>query len=791
MQRLSESGKLIRLSVRDLVEFILRSGSIDNRKSKSGEKDAMQAGSRLHRKIQKRMGLSYQPEVSLKHVIELEEYTLSVEGRADGIITEPEGVTIDEIKGIYADLSYLEEPVMVHMAQAKCYAYIYGIQNQLHQVTVQMTYGNLETEELKRFQEVFTIGELEEWFDELIREYTKWTDYLYRKYLRRKASIERLEFPYEYRAGQKKMAVDVYRTISRKKTLFVQAPTGIGKTMAAIYPTVKAVGEGHGDKIFYLTAKTITRTVAEDSFSLLRKNGLCFSTVTITAKDKLCLMDETDCNPDYCPYANGHYDRVNEAVFDLVHEEEAIGRETILKHAQEYQVCPFEFCLDATSWVDGIICDYNYVFDPNVRLKRYFSEGVRGDYLFLVDEAHNLVSRAREMFSAELYKEDFLAAKKLIKTRSPKLSGKIEKCNKALLMMKRECDTFVVHESISHFTMLLTDLSNELEIFMEDFKEFEGRKIMTEFYLNVWNFLGMYERVDESYQIYTEHTESGKFMLKLLCIHPATNLKECLDKGNSTIFFSATFLPMQYYKDLLRGDAEDYAIYVDSPFDPGNRLLCIGRDVSSKYNRRGRREYEKIIAYIKAAAEAKKGNYIVFFPSYVFMDQVYQLIETMDCGFDVSCQGTQMTETEREEFLLSFETERDRSYVAMCVMGGIFSEGIDLTHERLIGTIIVGTGLPMIGTEGELLRSYYQEKGKNGFEFAYVFPGINKVLQSAGRVIRTDQDRGIILLLDDRFLRPEYQGLFPREWEDYQMITRFDVRQHLDEFWDRISKADQ
>lgn len=789
MDKISENKTVLKLSVRDLVEFILREGDIDNRRT-GADKDAMQAGTRLHKKIQKSMGAAYHAEVSLKHQIELEDYIISLEGRADGIIIEENEVTIDEIKGIYADLFYLETPYMVHKAQAMCYGYIYGIQNHLSEIVIQMTYGNLETEELKRFRELMDMEELKEWFQGLIREYIKWTDYLYHKRVKRKAAIKSLEFPFAYREGQREMTVGVYRTISRNKTIFVQAPTGIGKTMAAIFPSVKAVGEDLGDKIFYLTAKTITRTVAEDSFRMLRKKGLLFSTVTITAKDKLCFMEESECNPDYCPYAKGHYDRVNEAVFDLIHEKEAISRDVIEEYGKKYCVCPFELCLDTTNWTDGVICDYNYVFDPRVRLKRYFAEGVSGDYLFLVDEAHNLVSRAREMFSAHLYKEDFLEAKKLVKGKNSKLTRLLEQCNKALLMMKRECDRYQILDSVSHFIMLLNDLYEEMEIFFENFKEFEGKKQLLEFYFNIWNFIQIHERVDKNYRIYTEHTED-KFMLRLFCINPSVNLKESLDKGRSTVLFSATFLPIQYYRELLRGDEEDYAIYVESPFDTQRRLLCIGKDVSSKYSRRNQSQYERIIFYIRALAEGKKGNYIVFFPSYAFMEAVSRIMEEQQQGFEIRKQENQMSEEVREEFLEEFEKERDTSFVALCVMGGIFSEGIDLTHDRLIGTIIVGTGLPMIGTDGEILKDYYDESGRNGFHFAYLYPGLNKVLQSAGRVIRTAEDKGVILLLDDRFLNQEYQALFPKEWFDHQAASRFEISEILNKFWSSEITADQ
>lgn len=398
----------VRISVRNLVEFILRSGDLDNRKDKTPDKNAMQAGAKMHRKIQKRMGAEYHAEVPLRIILEEERYELVVEGRADGIIYgEDDRITIDEIKGVYMDLAGLTEPIGVHRAQAMCYAYIYAVQHDCAQMGIQMTYCNLDTEEIKRFSEEITLEELEIWFLNLIAAYKKWADFSYDWKKIRQASIQDLEFPYPYRRGQKKLVSDVYRTIRRKKNLFIQAPTGVGKTISTIFPAVRAVGENLADKIFYLTAKTITGNVARETIQLLMEHGYQAKTVMITAKEKLCKCEEVDCNPESCPYAKGHFDRVNDAVYDLLLHENMYTREVLLEQAEKFMVCPFELCLDTASWVDNIICDYNYVFDPNVYLKRFFAEGLKGDYIFLVDEAHNLVERGREMYSATLYKEDF------------------------------------------------------------------------------------------------------------------------------------------------------------------------------------------------------------------------------------------------------------------------------------------------------------------------------------------------------------------------------------------------
>lgn len=777
---------IIRISVRNLVEFVMRGGDIDNRRTSAAEKDAMQAGSRMHRKIQKRQGADYHAEVSMKHRVEQEEYQILVEGRADGVIETVSGVTIDEIKCVYMDIHQMEEPLPVHLAQALCYGYMYCCDHEnVNTITIQITYCNLETEEIRRLKQDKTREELETWFAGLIHDYVKWAEYLYRHTLRRDESLRELEFPYEYRAGQKELAVSVYRALARKRNLFIQAPTGIGKTLSVVYPSLKSMGNGNGEKLFYLTAKTITRSVAENCFALLRERGMLFTTVTITAKEKLCPLEKTECNPDACPYAKGHFDRVNDAVFDIIHEQQGITREIILDYADRYRVCPFEFCLDISSWADGIICDYNYVFDPNARLKRYFAEGNQGDYLFLVDEAHNLVSRAREMFSACLVKEDILLVKKLIKGRSRKLERELERCNRNLLELKRESAEYRILPDVNLLVLNLLAVMGEFEPFLEEEKEFPDRELVLQFYFDLRHFLNMYDGLDDHYRIYTELGEDGNFRLYLFCIDPSRCLNACLEKGTAGIFFSATMIPVVYYKKLLSGNTEDYAVYANSPFDSEKRLILVAKDVSSRYTRRNRTEFGKVADYITELAHSHVGNYMVFFPSYRYMEAVEQILdERYDGSFRWQMQTNRMTEEERESFLELFEEKREQSFVGLCVLGGIFSEGIDLKAERLEGTIIVGTGLPMVCSEQEILMQYFAEQGENSYDYAYQYPGMNKVLQAAGRVIRTAEDRGVILLLDDRFLRPEIQELFPREWTEYGLVTRETVGGWLKHFWE-------
>lgn len=778
----------IKISVRNLVEFILRSGNLDNRRTSAADREAMQKGSRIHRKLQKQMKASYKAEVPLKWEEEYSDFIIEIEGRADGIINDEEACVIDEIKGVYRDLYFLEEPVPVHKAQAMCYAYFYASQKKISKIEVQMTYCHLETEEIKRFREEFSFSYLKKWFEDLLSEYYKWANFQYQRRIERRQSMESLEFPYPYRKGQKELVSGVYHTMRTEKQLFIQAPTGIGKTMAAIFPAVRAVGEGYGDKIFYLTAKTITRTVAEEAFHILKEKGLSYKTISITAKEKLCLCEETDCNPEKCPYAEGHFDRVNAAVFEILNAKDTYLREDLLEQAEKYRVCPYEMCLDISSWVDAVICDYNYVFDPNVYLRRFFSDGVKGDYLFLIDEAHNLVERGRKMYSTVLCKEDFLETAKIVKEHSAKLYKILKKCNRMMLEYKRECDECTVMENIAGLSLQLMNLLGEMENFLEKEHEEKVQKAVLEFSFSVRHFLNMYDIADENYVIYSHYDDEQRFLITLYCVNPKRNLQECLNKGRGAVFFSGTFLPLPYYRSLFSERRDDYAICASSPFLRENLKLLVACDVSSKYTRRGVSEYEKMAEYIYELAAGKQGNYMVFFPSYRMLEDIYEIFrnKTEERQFEVSCilQSSNMTEQEREEFLEAFQENSAKTLIGFCVMGGIFSEGIDLTGERLIGAAIVGTGLPQVGCEREILKNYYDEKAQNGFAYAYRYPGMNKVLQAAGRVIRTKEDRGVVLLLDERFLQREYLELFPQEWQSYERCTVGNAGQKIRAFWD-------
>lgn len=785
---------VLKISVRNLVEFMLRAGDIDDRVGQGDTLEAMQAGGRIHRKIQRSQGIEYHAEVPLAYEADMDSYVLRIEGRADGIIYRElsDDVVIDEIKGMYTDVMRMEEPVAVHLAQAKCYAAIFLRQHGLSEIGVRMTYVNLDTEEIKYFTYTYKAREITDWLDALVADYKKWSDFQFHWRITRNKSIHRLEFPYEYRPGQKQLAADVYRTIVRKKILFAEAPTGTGKTLSMLFPAVKAVGEQKAERIFYLTAKTITRSVARDTFGIFAAHGYRGKTVEITAREKMCLLEKCACNPDDCPYAKGHFDRVNDTLYDLLQQADLMDREQIRQWSMDHQVCPYELSLDLASWCDNILCDYNYVFDPNAVLSSVIGEGSRGDYILLVDEAHNLVDRSREMYSEVLKKDDFLKIRKWFQNISRKIWREAGYCNSEMLIWKKAyTQGAMLLKDIDAFLLDLMRLASCLGDWLNQKHRIEEQDDLLEIYFRIRYFLTISDNLDDHYRIYCNYDGEGSFCIHLFCVDPSEQLQERIDRAVSCIFFSATLLPVNYYKRLLCTDEEPYAVYAQSIFDENQKKLLIGTDVTSRYKQRGDAQYRKMVRYILEVTLVRQGNYIVFCPSYQFMDEVRNRLENMLIGgYDVIAQEQGMDEKSREDFLAEFGRERKHTLVAFCVLGGIFAEGIDLTRDKLIGAIIIGTGLPQVGTVTNLLRDYFDEKGRNGFDYAYLYPGMNKVQQAGGRVIRTREDRGVIVLLDERFLNREYQACFPREWNHYTPVTVDTVKSEVEKFWKQVAGND-
>lgn len=777
----------VRLAIRALIEFVLRHGDITT--TSIGGPKAVE-GIRAHQRFQKAQGDDYQAEVRVEHEVIIDDMVFYLHGRIDGVFEDEQGIVLDEIKSVGVSLDKVEGMNPLHWAQVKMYGYIYCLKNKLEGVHTRLTYIELEDYQAKHFRNYYTQEDLEIFYFDILNQYIRWARTTESFKERSKESLQMMHFPFEnYRLGQKSFMSSVYKTIEEGQVLFSRAPTGIGKTIASLFPALKAYGRSMTEKIFYLTAKTIGKEVAADSLKQLEEQGIHLKRVIITAKDKICLNEETKCNPEDCPYAKGHFDRVNHVIELVFNQCDTFDRETIERYSKEHCVCPYELSLDLALFSDVIICDYNYVFDPQAMLRRFFVEG-GGRYTLLIDEAHNLVDRARSMYSASLSKEQVLRTKNLVKGIDEKLHQYLSLLNKQLITCRKMCEeqdeARYEEKDMPHLmTELIRSILHRIEKVISQNREWIYTESLLEFYFEVYDFVKKAEYYSEKYVTYYEKKEQ-EVLVTLYCLDPSDNIKHCVEGMQGCIYFSATLLPMPYFIKLLGGNDNSYGLVLPSPFEPKRLKLLIDRSISTKFYQRDR-ALIPIAERINAVVRGRKGNYMVFFPSYKFLEDVLDVYMTQFQNHgevEVIYQERNLSEQLKETFLAHFHRERDNSLVAFSVLGGMFSEGIDLTGERLIGVIIVGVGLPQICYERDLLRDYFAASYHAGFEYAYVYPGMNKVLQAAGRVIRTITDKGVVILLDERFQMPMYRQLFPQEWDHVQTVSQLaHLEEEIEYFW--------
>jgi len=757
---------LWKVSVRDLVSFVCMGGDIV---SGFGSQTMMQDGAKIHREYQDGSEEEdYHAEVLLSCIVESELLDLEISGRADAVFIDGDVAVVEEIKSTRLSLKGLSRDTdPTHWPQALCYAWMLIREEGLDEIQIRLTYVQAESKKTRSFIEKYTAEEVNRQFQVIVDEYLRWCDLRRKWEIVRNESLAEMNFPYPaYRRGQRELAVAVYRGLRDEKTIFAQAPTGIGKTLATVFPALKALGEGKVEKVFYLTAKTLTRTVAENTLDQLRSRGVRFRCVTLTAKEKICLNEKVACNPQDCAFAKGHYDRIKTALWDLFEHEEVLSRDVIIQYAQKHRVCPFEFSLDTSSWSDGVICDYNYAFDPRVYLKRFFLFG--GDYALLIDEAHNLVDRAREMYSAEICRSVWRHLGKEIKVDNPKLATAVNRIARWLLGCRNleltgEPPALVLKEQPD-------DLIENLQRFMTVAEKWLVKGISTPWreslidrYFEAASMVRISEFYDERY-VTVYRKEKRDLWVKLYCMDPADPIRKACAKGKGTVFFSATLTPMNYYLRMLGGNEKSVQMQLPSPFPKEHLLLMLDRTISTRLRDRDQ-SYDRITEAVAEMVSAHIGNYLVFFPSYKYMEEVVTRFQSKGLDVRVMVQAPKMAEIDREAFLSEFDFPAEgTSLVGFAVLGGIFGEGIDLTGDRLTGAVIIGTGLPQVSPEQEVLKGYFDEMMGTGYDYAYTYPGFARVLQSLGRVIRTESDRGVALLIDERYGWSSYYSLFPRHW---------------------------
>jgi DNA excision repair protein ERCC-2 len=777
---------LLKVSVRDLVGFVLRSGDLVGGGFASARRLA--EGTRVHQRVQQARPEGYRSEVALSHLVEAGGLTLEISGRLDGLLVEDELVVVEEIKTVQEEIDAERPENPVHWAQAKVYAAILALQHDLERVGVQLTYVQLDTYERLEERRVFSRQELVSFFNDLVARYLHWA----RRYgewgEKRDQSIAELEFPFPaYRPGQRRLAGAAYRAIQGQGRLFAQAPTGIGKTISTLFPALKALGLGHVEKVFYLTARTSGRGAAEKALDDMRSAGLRLKSLTLTARDRICFkpMGGARCVPEQCEYAIGYYDRINDALQE-VFDHDALTRQRLEEYAQKHRVCPFEFSLELSLWSDVIVCDYNYVFDPRAYLRRFFLDNA-GAYAFLIDEAHNLVDRGREMFSAELYKSQVLDLKRAVARDHPELGKRLEALNRYFLKVSKKIDKQGDGQAWVD-PALPADLMLLLERFLGEAEKVLSRNVpwpywdeLIDFYFEALAFQRVGELFDEHYTTCAQKQDK-EVHLRLFCMDPSQNIRQALKRGIAAVFFSATLTPLEYFRDLLGGEEGDSLLSLDSPFPPQNLHLLLADHVETTYKKR-QETYDGVTESIAVAVSQRPGKYLAFFPSYRYLEEVASRFAASHPDLEMLVQTPNMPEKERQAFLAAFDADNSRTALGFAVLGGLFGESIDLVGERLVGAIVVGVGLPQLCLERDLIRHYFDSRAIPGFEYAYTYPGMNRVLQAAGRVIRTAEDRGMVLLIDRRFGQSRYRQLFPPSWRPVRVRSPEQIGRSLEWFW--------
>lgn len=772
-------NKSLKLSVHQLVDFLLRTGDIDNRIYNSS---TMSEGTRIHAYYQSKQGNNYISEYQLYEVFKVDDFEVALEGRADGIIVSGTEVTIDEIKSTVAELdSYYEEQKEWHLGQAKCYALMYAHEKNLDHVNIKLTYINQITEERKVKNFSFTVLELEKDIISLIREYLDFYRFIYERTEKRNESAKALEFPYsEFRKGQRKLAKYTYSISTKGGVLFCEAPTGIGKTVSTLFPAVKSFAEGRNEKIFYLTAKNSGKETAYQTVVAMREKGLYASEILLTAKDKICYCPGKACNPDECPYAKGYYTKIKNVLIDALKKNNSFSRETILSIASHNAICPFELSLDLSLYVDIIICDYNYFFDPIVYLKRYFDEDALNNVV-LVDEAHNLVERGRSMYSASISESSFKRAKKATRHLEHK---KLKNASKRITKLFNSFET--VENGDTEIPFLMSTELNAIDAYLlaaSDVNKHHHEFVtdeFTDFFFELNKFRKLIDYYDERFCLYITKSDND-ISINLFCMDPSDLLRRTLQKVKSKVIFSATLTPLDYYLGMIGGSEDDPLIMLPSPFDKKNLGIMVAPNISVKYKNRDA-TLKHVASYLKAFISGKVGNYFIYVPSYEYLTKLVPYLDFGDANLII--QEKDMDDRTRQDFLSCFVDKPTKTTVGIAIVGGAFGEGVDLTSDRLIGVAVIGVGIPQICFERDKIREYFNKIEKDGYLYSYVNPGINKVMQAVGRVIRSETDRGMALLIDDRYLTKTYSDLFENKWSNYEVVTsEADIKQLVDDFW--------
>ncbi|MBO6565349.1 MAG: ATP-dependent DNA helicase [Pseudomonadales bacterium] len=779
------------VSVGDLTT-LCRGGDINFRFS---SRSSAMEGIRGHQQVQRSRGEHYVPEypVALSVIEDGREMTIS--GRLDGIGYDKvrQLFVIDEIKTLRIAVSEIPGSIMdSYWHQVLLYAYMLLQElNTETRIVVRLCFFHLDESSEETIERLVTRENVTQLFADTVHYYFNYLDRREAWLDARSKSLAGLSFPYgEFRKGQRDLSVAVFRALDDGGHLVLEAPTGLGKTMGTMYPAVRRLERQEVKRVMYLSAKTQTQQQAKAAVADLRGRGAALRSVVLTARDKVCFSPGEPCHPDHCQYAKGYYDKLPIAIDDILASDRDFTRERVEQLALQHELCPFELGLDLASQCDVIVADYNYVFDPVVYLRRFFEQGVK-DSIVLIDEAHNLVDRGRQMFSAELDKEDFLGIARLMSESSPAVARAAKSVNRSILNYCKP--NKLRFDELGHLTDselplgIIRSLTRFVEVAEEELRmersDLGGRReTLLGVYFDALRFLRTSEWFDDTY-IFLIHRVARKQRLHLYCVDPSIRLAEVFDRLAASVSFSATLRPSGFFREMM-GIPESSKWYrLPSPFPEERLHVSVATFVDTSY--RGRESSaDELCTLIHDVISGKPGNYLIFFPSYQYLETIQDRFEQKYPAIPLLVQARNMSDEERGDFLSRFDDASETCGFA--VMGGAFSEGIDLKGDRLIGVVVVGVGLPQVGIERDLIRDHFPG---HGFEFAYQYPGMTRVLQTAGRLIRDAKDKGVLCLVDRRYEEDRYLDILPAYWMPSICRNSGDVRENLFRFWREISQT--
>ena len=753
------------IAVKELAYFICQSGNLTTEFFSNHD---LEAGKKAHEYHQNRYNEASKKEVYVKSEITYGTSTYLLHGFIDGVLNVDNKIIIEEIKSTLLDLEEITLDYHAeHLAQLKIYGYLYAINNNMSEVNLRLTYLSAIDYTPKAFELIISTNELEEFVMEILEEYITWLNLLDKAEKEKSETINSIKFPFkEKREGQQKLMKAVYQSMMNNDILYCIAPTGIGKTIATLFPALKTLKDK--DKLFYITAKGSGKNAPLEAIELLSKSGLKMKVIDITAKRKICNCGKRNCNPDDCPFAIGYFSRLKMATYEIFKSYDIFNKEVILEIANKHTICAFEFSLYLSYFCPLVIADYNYVFDPKAHLIRYFDDDTYRPKV-LVDEAHNLISRSKEMYSATITEDDIRILRKRLSTYKPSVRSL---CNKAIELFDKYHETltqkalYVSDEMDLELNKVFKNIKDRVdEIFYEN-KTIKNKDEILDVYFKILDFLRISDYFSETHRLLGK-IENDCVILSYNCLDASQFILSTINESlHGITFFSATLYPITYYMDLLTKGNGKY-LELESPFDPNNLTLVINKDISTKYIDR-ESSVDTIIETIEILSK-KDGNYIIFFPSYTYLNMVYDKLEDID--FECIVQTNNLDENEKIKIIEKFKTTTNTKF-GFFVMGGVFSEGIDFIGDALSGVIIVGVGLPLVCDENNILKEYFEEKyPEKGFDYAYLYPGFTKVIQAVGRVIRDENDKGIAILMDNRFIQQRYINLMPPHWKNIKVIS--------------------